>query len=76
MAQAVSHRPLTTEARGSVPYSTCKDNDQTTQKNRLEHHLRHNATQQQDSGSTPSTVSRAWQLSTPYVPITYYITSK
>jgi hypothetical protein len=38
--------------------------------------LRHNATQQQDSISTPSTVSRAWHLSTPHVPITYYITSK
>jgi hypothetical protein len=56
--------------------STGKDNDQTTQQHHIEHHLRHNVTQQQDSISTPSTVSRAWQLSTPYVPITYYITSK
>jgi hypothetical protein len=58
------------------PRSTCKDNDHTTQQHRIEHHLRHTATQQQDSISTPSTVSRTWQLSTPYVPITYYITSK
>jgi hypothetical protein len=56
--------------------STGKNNEQTTQQHRIEHHLRHNAILQQDSGSTSSTVSRAWQLSTPYFPITYYITSK